>query len=85
MRFISWLKLQVNRPDPIGNFARWAVKNKKFPLSSDPLILKVYLFDDLKGGLYGDFQMAFIEYSFSDKHQIPKEYSSLEALKKAIL
>lgn len=86
MRFISWLKEQTKRNDQVGAFAKWAGSNKKFPVSSDPAFLKLFLFDQgLKGELYGGFQMAYIEYSFSDKNQVPKDYRTTDALKEILL
>ena len=86
MRFISWLKEQTKRNDYVGNFAKWATANKKFPISSDPAYLKIYVYGQgLKGELYAGFQMAYIDYSLSEKNQVPKDYRTLEALKEILL
>ena len=86
MRFISWLKEQTKRTDQVGAFAKWASNNKKFPVSSDPALLKIFLLGQgLKGELYGGFQMAYIEYSLSDKNQVPKDYRTLDSLKEILL
>jgi hypothetical protein len=86
MRFISWLKEQTKRADQVGAFAKWATSNKKFPLSSDPEILSVFLrLQELKGELYAGFQMSYVEYSLTEKNQVPKDFQNLDALKKALL
>ncbi len=31
MPFVDWLRLQISRTDPVGLFARYALKDKIFP------------------------------------------------------
>jgi hypothetical protein len=83
MRFSTWLREQTKRNDATGTFATWATQNKKFPLSSDPALLKIFIVAN-KPDLYDAFCIAFIEYAAMPGNQLPKSYS-LEDVKAMLL
>lgn len=45
--FFSWLRAQVDRPDDVGAFARYAVKDKIFPRHARQLHLFLLRYEGL--------------------------------------
>lgn len=37
MKFFDWLSRQASRPDPVGAFAKYAIKDKIFPRTKNEL------------------------------------------------
>ncbi|MEN9548990.1 MAG: hypothetical protein RIR12_1581 [Bacteroidota bacterium] len=68
MRFISFIKQNAAQTNPaLKSFANYAAANKKFPVSSDPRVLSLYLYNKLTALETKGFQLFMILYKESEK------------------
>ena len=74
MRFVSFLKgLPKQDDEELQSFINYVKRNKKFPLSSDPRMLGLYLHNKLDEKLTMGYMKAMMIYYHTDKNMLAKE------------
>ncbi len=75
MRFLSFVKQNSDQNHPaLKSLIRYALNDKKFPLSSDPRIIALYLYSRLDHNQTKGFQAFMMLYKkMEPKNQLPAE------------
>jgi hypothetical protein len=86
MEFIEFVRALPQQKSKNRNiFIAWAKEQKDFPVSSDPNVLSLYLYDKLDWDLTHSFQMLYMMYEYKEpNHRIPEQHTGLSGMSDAI-
>jgi hypothetical protein len=74
MRFITFIKSLPKQQDKeVQDFINWVKKNPKFPQSSDPRLLGMYLSNKLNDSMKMGYMKTMMVYKHQTDNSLPKD------------
>ncbi|HWY11172.1 MAG TPA: hypothetical protein VN026_07605 [Bacteroidia bacterium] len=74
MRFITFIKSLPKQQDKeVQDFINWAKKNSKFPQSSDPRFLGMYLSNKLNDSMKMGYMKTMMFFRHQTDNSLPKD------------